>query len=383
MKVCLSVIVVLLYLGWIALHVALNKWGRRWHLDTKMGCVAEDVSVRLVIPARNEAHNIANCLSAMSQLKLIGPFEIVVVDDNSEDGTQNVAQGFSEELPGLRVMAAEERPAEWAGKAWACYQGSRGATTDWICFVDADVVLSPSVLGQAIAVGERENLDLLSLFGRWEVMSFWERLLVPALGWFVRGASQIDAVNMGQAAFANGQFMLFRRDKYEQIGGHTAVKTSVLDDVGLAISMRQQGGKLGLRVAPTGFLVRPYSSLAEILEGYGKNLFEGMGRSYVLAILSAGFLFTCTVGPVLLFGLCLLTGQKTLSVATLGLIGLVMIYRYRLEKKDERRGAIWIALLHPLAGVWMTWIVLRSMVARSTTWKGRSFHRGQANPRLQ
>ena len=179
-------------LGWILLHIQFGDWARSWILE-RSGETKWDVhQIRVVIPARNEARNIGPCLSSLTQVVDAGALEVLVIDDGSEDDTAEVASTFLNLLPGLRVLSGEPRPSGWSGKAWACHQGSLNCEREWLCFLDADVRLHSGTLPSALVVAKSEGLDLLSLFGTWELGSFWERLLIPAVGWFIRGAIQID-----------------------------------------------------------------------------------------------------------------------------------------------------------------------------------------------
>ena len=369
----------LVTLGWSLIHLQFGRWASAWSLERSYDDSSFLQEIRVVIPARNEERVIASCLQALVDTPNSDVMEVVVIDDGSEDNTGDIARRFQNDLPGLKVLRGHPRPSAWSGKAWACHQGAAGCDRAWICFVDADVSLDPQTLSSTLAVARREQLDLLSLFGSWTLLSFWERLLIPAIGWFIRGAVQIDEVNHGQAAFANGQFLLFNTESYVAMGGHESVRDTVLDDVGLARAMQAWGGRLGLRYAPWSFSVRLYTSFGEIYRGYQKNLFEGMERRMGLAIVAAGFVFTWSVGP---FISCLVAGllnQPWIVLWSAVLALSVVLFRFRVERRDERSGAIKVALLHPLAAGLLSWIIVHSMLSRTVSWKGRTFERGKSS----
>ena len=225
------------YLGlltvlWFLLLLGASGWGRRWTLDRRDGDLPVP-PVRVCVPARDEAHNIGRCVSAVLASRGI-ELELVVIDDGSTDGTGEVAIQAAAGDPRFALQQGSDPPVGWAGKSWALVQGSADATQPFMLFLDADVEIHPDTLRSALALAKIEQLDLLSLFGSWRLDSFWELVVVPVVGWFVRGATNLDAVNdpARSEAFANGQLILVRRESYEALGGHRVVQGEVLEEGG-------------------------------------------------------------------------------------------------------------------------------------------------------
>ncbi|MGH9280920.1 MAG: glycosyltransferase [Acidimicrobiales bacterium] len=212
---------------------------------------APPIDVRVVIPARDEVDNIAACVHAARQQAT----EVVVVDDASSDGTGAVA-----EAAGANVLRLDgPLPAEWTGKARACSAGSEGAVTEWLAFVDADVVLHPNALATMAAATTHTST---SIVGGLECRSFWERLLLPELG--------LALVQAGLPPhFASGQCFLVRRDHYEAVGGHghPDVRGSVVDDRDLARVLTGHDP----RIAPKLLTTRMYRGGRELRAGLVKN----------------------------------------------------------------------------------------------------------------
>lgn len=209
------------------------------------------ISVRVVVPARDEAGVIAACVAGA----LLQTPDVVVVDDGSTDGTGSLAT-----VAGAQTVRLEGDPgAGWLGKPRACLAGAEGATTEWLAFVDADVVLAAGALATMAAATRSTST---SIVGGLTCRSFWERLLLPELG--------LALTQEGlPAGFASGQCLLVRRDHYEAIGGHghPAVRGSVVDDRDLALAL----GGHDARLAPTLMTARMYRGWAEIRAGLGKN----------------------------------------------------------------------------------------------------------------
>jgi glycosyltransferase involved in cell wall biosynthesis len=212
---------------------------------------APAVDVRVVIPARDEASVIALCVASV----LPQATEVVVVDDGSSDGTGAVAAAA-----GARVVRLDGHPpAGWLGKPRACLAGADGARTEWLAFVDADVVLAPAALATMAAATRSTST---SIVGGLDCRSFWERLLLPELG--------LALTQEGfPPSFASGQCFLVRRDHYESVGGHghPSVRGSVVDDRDLALAL----GGHNARLAPALMTARMYTGWEAIRAGLTKN----------------------------------------------------------------------------------------------------------------
>jgi len=376
----------LLILMWLGLVLGAPRWGRNWVLSPKI--ISKDSNgplVTICIPARNEEHNIAVCVQAA--LSSTWPnLEVVLVDDLSEDGTAEAARAAAGDDPRFRVVQGSPCQAGWAGKPWACARAAAEARGEYLVFVDADVAVSPEIVGTLVSLIEERGLGLVSVFGTWKLSSFWERAVIPAVGWLIRGAVDLDRVNdPGRAeAFANGQLIAVSREAYESLGGHAVVRDQILEDVRLAEAFKRHGIRTEMWVAPWGFRVRLYRGLREILDGYSKNLYEGMGRKPMVGLGAVLFIFVGTVIPFL----ALLAG----GIARLGLgwripdwrwlLGLTVIcllqigFRLRIELRDGRSGKD--AWMHPLGNVILVWILLRSVFGVRASWKGRRFLDGRA-----
>ena len=229
---------------------------------------AARIDVRVVIPARDEVDNVAACVHAARRQAA----EVVVVDDGSADGTGAVAQAA-----GACVIRLDgEPPAGWSGKARACLAGAEGAVTEWLAFVDADVVLHPQALGTMAGATRHTST---SIVGGLDCRSFWERLLLPELG--------LALVQEGLPAdFASGQCFLVRRDHYEAAGGHghPAVRGSVVDDRNLARALTGHDA----RIAPKLLRARMYRDRQELWAGLVKNqaVLHGRPAVHVAALLA-------------------------------------------------------------------------------------------------
>jgi chlorobactene glucosyltransferase len=204
--------------------------------------------IAVIVPARDEAHNITRCLAGLSAQS--GPdLRILVVDDHSADGTGAIVAAFAERDKRVRLLHAPALPPGWTGKCHACWIGARAAEdADWLCFIDADVVAEPMLIASAVRTAETEALDLPSLAPRHELTSFAERLILPCgfyLLAFLRDLRGIPAPDRPDV-HVTGQFLLVRRAAYETVGGHRAVRDAICEDAALAGLIKRSGRRIAL-----------------------------------------------------------------------------------------------------------------------------------------
>ena len=229
--------------------------------------LASSPEVSVIVPARNEAACLAECLRSLAGQGGVN-YEVIVVDDHSSDDTRVIAESF-----GVRVIAADPLPRGWSGKCNAAWTGARAAKGKWLLFTDADTKHAPD----SVAVGMREALDcgasLLSYSPKQEVHSLAERALMPVI--FAELAATYRPKDVcdpnSSAAAANGQYLLVRRDAYEAVGGHAAIATAILEDVELAKRIQQAGYRLRFRWSDA-VSTRMYRTFGQMWEGWTKNL---------------------------------------------------------------------------------------------------------------
>jgi len=327
-------------------------------LPESTGATAEFKPVTAIIPARNEAANIARCVESIrAQVS-----EVIVVDDGSTDDTGRLAA-----VAGARVISAPPLQPGYKGKPNACLAGAKAAETPWLLFLDADTWYEPGFVGNLVGHAESEKLTMVSVFLRNHVCSFWERVLVPyAFGLYFTGVN-VDGVHSlkSREVLANGQCVLFDADAYEFTGGHRSVIKSVIEDVELArLGKRHRLRFEVLRAESLGH-VRMYDSLAAIWRGFQKNSFQfldanpGVGAQVIAASILA-----TSWGPALAW--LLLDEQQIAAIAFAAVPMLASLFWYR---------SVFPAIFAPLAIYLFQLIAMHSMTAHyfgfSSVWKGR------------
>ena len=267
---------ILLSLPWLALLVFLVLVVRPPR-ELPAGPPARAPGVSVIVPARNEAVNVETLLASVTASRY-PDFEVVVVDDRSEDGTGALARAHPRgNARRITVVDGVELPEGWLGKPWACRQGARVATGELLLFTDADTVHGPDLLARSVAAMEEDEADVVTVVGRQLMASFWERLVQPQvfLTMVFRFYDAEKTIRSGRwrDAIANGQFLMFKRATYQAIGGHDSVKDEVVEDLMLAQGVMKAGHRMSIRLGETAFATRMYRSLGELVAGWSKNIF--------------------------------------------------------------------------------------------------------------
>jgi len=235
--------------------------------------------VSVLVPARNEERSIAICvLSLLAQQ--YPSFEVLVLDDQSTDGTRSILEKIVLAHPELRLLDGEPPFGEMVGKNWACIQLARQARGELLLFTDADTCHNKDMLTSAVTALVGEKADLLTGFPRQEIHSWGERLLVPFFSWVMLSFIPLSLgyrFNLSVLSSAVGQFMLFRREAYMAIGSHESVATSIVEDLSLA--RRIKSARFRWRGVYLADLIscRMYHSSQEAIDGFTKNLFAVFG----------------------------------------------------------------------------------------------------------
>src|SRR5262245_15503550 len=220
--------------------------------------------VTVIVPVRDESATIAGCLqSLLSQQYPASRFDVVVVDDESTDGTPHIVQSLAETYAQLSLLRSPALPRGATGKSHACSIGARvvPAHSEWLCFVDADVRAEPLLLASAVRAAADQALDLLSLAPRHELRSFAERLVLPC-GLFTLAFSRDlreRQAQDGADVTVSGPFLLIRRKAYDAVGGHAAVGSAIAEDVALARILKRHGFKVVLRSGDRLLSARMYT----------------------------------------------------------------------------------------------------------------------------
>ncbi len=226
-------------------------------------------AVTAIVPARDEADVIGQTVASLIRQDYPGPFAILVVDDQSSDGTASAARRVAGEDRRLTVLTGQSPPVGWSGKVWAMWQGGAAAQAapeppDYLLFVDADIVLGAGLLRRLVAVAEAKRAALASLMVKLRCESPAERWLVPAFIFFFQMLYPFAWVNdpRRRLAAAAGGCMLVHRQSLADAGGLAALRGALIDDCALAAVMKRRG-PIWLGLTQCALSLRTYPSFAD------------------------------------------------------------------------------------------------------------------------
>ena len=365
----------------VFLGIVLKNLGDLPRLPGAVGGGASAPRVSLLVPARNEELNIDACVSSLLAQRY-ADFEVIVLDDHSSDGTLDALRRIADTPLGakLRILEGRPLPAGWHGKAWACQQLGEAALGELLLFTDADTRHRPDALARAVEAMRRSGAGMLSLTPAQEMQSFWEMLIVPLVYHILFSYLPLAMVSKSPSpafCYAIGQFILFRREAYEKIGGHRSVCNNIVEDVWLCKAVKRSGGRVAAFDGSDALSCRMYRGFSEIWKGFSKNLFAGLGNSVFGLFALMTLVALLYLAPYGLLVTSALHGDRSLALFWLPLAQIALALLIRLIIAVKFRQPVWSALLHALSQVMLLLIALNSFrlsaFGKGPEWKGRSY----------
>jgi hopene-associated glycosyltransferase HpnB len=324
--------------------------------------------VDIIIPARDEAATIGAVIESLLAQDYAGKFRVILVDDNSTDGTAVLA-GVA---PRLTIIRGAEKPAGWSGKLWALSQGIAAGAAPVVMFADADIVHDRRHLSALVARLVAKRLDMVSEMVRLNCASLAERALVPAFVYFFQMLYPFSRVNdpLSSVAAAAGGTILLRRAALARIGGIAAIKSTLIDDVALASAVKRSGpiylGHSGLATS-----IRPYPAFADIWRMISRTAFTQLRYSaavLLVTILGLALVWLVPIYGVIFghgWGFCAGLAAYALSVVSF----MPTLARYRVTR--------WWALALPLIALFYMAATISSAVdywrGKGAVWKNRAY----------
>lgn len=314
--------------------------------------------VSIIIPARNEEKILPRLLESLK--KLTYPhFEVIVVDDRSEDRTAEVARSF-----GASVIMGKELPPHWNGKNWACHQASLQAKGDYLLFTDADTFHKPESLSSALSFFQKKEAALMSALPYHRAERPWEKLMGPFHALIF--VATVPNNPQPRRLFAIGQYLFFSRKSYDRLGGHAAVASVYPDDLALANQCLGQGEKYVVHCEEPLFEVRMYASLMEFITGWRRNFLAGIQHSKPQVFIEV------------ILAICGITGAGHFSNSFLcfipALLSLALIWR---RQSPSGNFSTWGIILWPFSLFIYCWVTILTtwdwVRGNKIEWKGRNY----------
>ncbi|SDX94796.1 Glycosyltransferase like family 2 [Modestobacter sp. DSM 44400] len=347
-----------------ALHAAVNT---RLLRRPVVPAPAVTGRVAAVLPVRDEAEHVTDCLAAVLDQRGVPDLQVLVVDDGSTDGTADLVAAVGD--PRVQLLRGTPPGPGWLGKPNACAQGAAAAgDAEVLVFLDADVRLMPDALASAVALLRAHDLDLVSPWPRQLAGSGAERLVQPLQQWLWATLLPLRLAERSarpSLAAANGQFLVVRAAAYARAGGHSAVRGEVIEDVALLRAVKASGGRGVVVDGSTLAACRMYDDWPGVRDGYAKSLWSAVGGRPAAAAVAALVLSTVWLLPPL----AALTGSRA------GLVGYAAGVAGRAVTAAGTGGRVWPdALAHPASVLLLDVLVARSLHGRrrgELQWRGR------------
>ncbi len=325
--------------------------------------------ISLLIPARNEAHHIGACLDGLLKQDYRN-FEIIVLDDHSDDDTGRIVRQYQEQDGRIRLINGKDLPDGWTGKNWACHQLGEASAGEMLIFTDADNRHAPCAVKNTVSWMHHLKLGLVSAFPQQETRTLPEKLIVPVMDIFVYGTLPLWLTYyapFSSMAAANGQWIGFTKKAYRQLGGHRSVKNQLVEDTELSRLAKKLKIKT-LTTAGTGAVFcRMYHTMKEVWHGFTKNFYGLTGYNNFAFF---GIITAMLIAFVLPYAMWPIQRLRMFAVVA---ISLNLLIRGLIAIKYKH--PFWTrVLLHPVAILFAVVIGLNSFfsINRGTiTWKGR------------
>jgi len=270
--------------------------------------------VSVLIPARNEEGNIAGIISDLRE-QMYSRIEIIVFNDQSTDRTAERVEQLARQDERIRLIHSAGLPDGWLGKNYACHGAAQSASGNYFLFLDADVRLRTDAISGAVSLAEKHRLDLLSVFPMQVMGMAGEKSTVPLMNYILLSLLPLILVRLTKfqsLAAANGQFILFRADRYRELLPHQKVKNKMAEDIEIARYYKRTHGRIACTTGVEAVSCRMYHGFNQAVSGFAKNVISFFGNSTAAAILfwfltTFGFLFVATAFgvPVLVMYLVL------------------------------------------------------------------------------
>lgn len=328
-------------------------------------------SVVAVVPARDEAEVIAQSIGSLIAQDYPGDFRVILVDDNSSDGTAQQAREAAGSSDRLTILPGAPLARGWTGKLWAVHQGIAAAgSPDYLWLTDADIAHAPDTLRSLTARAVAEQRVLVSLMAHLRCASFAERALIPAFVWFFAMLYPFAAVNRPRGiGAAAGGCMLAERKALEAAGGIGAVRDALIDDCAFGALMKRQG-KIWLGLTNRSRSIRRYDSWQSVAAMISRSAYAQLNYSPLLlagTLIGLGIIY---ISPVLL---AIVAGGYTRALALAAWF--LMIVAFQPMLRFYRRSPLWGVALPAIAtfyaactftSAWAHWH------GRGGMWKGRA-----------
>ena len=248
---------------------------------------AKGTMISVLIPARNEEHNIMKLLKDMSAQDYHN-YEVLVFDDQSTDSTAQVVSAYMQRDKKVRLIESKGLPNGWLEKNYACHSLAMEAIGDYLLFLDADVRIKRNMIGKTVNIAHKYRLNLVSVFPKQIIKSAGENASVPIMNYILLTLLPlilVRKIGLSSIAAANGQYMFFDTKNYMSLLPHQAMKAEKVEDIKIARYYKNKKLKVACLANEEDIKCQMYSSYKEAVNGFSKNVTTFFGGSTLLSIL--------------------------------------------------------------------------------------------------
>ena len=338
---------------------------------------ADQGTVSVLIPARNEEANIGRCLDSLLD-QSYSNYQIIVLDDCSEDRTWQIISGYARRYPQrLQAIRGGPLPRGWCGKTHAMQLLSQYASGDYLLFTDADTIHSRESLAWAVTNINKHSADFISGYVRQDLQSFGEALIVPTtyiMSAIVMPFWLIPRTNSSMVTMAVGQMVMFRRSTFQAIGGYSSVAEQISEDVFVARAVKKAGYRTVFLDLSDHVTCRMYEGYRDSFEGIGKNIYDFFKNQPAFFAAVASALVAFILLPLVLVAIEWHMSSPLLRLSVFSVLCFVLAWSLTLYDRGLKW---WVPLLYPLTFLhllYMAWKAFgRAAVNVGIVWKGRVF----------
>lgn len=383
-------ITILLYSGLLYMLITSVIFLRNRFYFTNLPDVSppdESLKLSILIPARNE-ETVIETVTRSACNQDYKNFEVIVVDDKSEDNTAEILNRLHQEFPDrLKVLEGTEKPDSWLGKPWACHTLSEAATGDLYMFIDADTELSKDIAGKVVAQFNSEDIGMITLWPQQILKTYSENMILPLVYFALLTLLPVQYVHRKPRwmptflykslsplfAAACGQCIAFRKESYKKIDGHKSVKSEIVEDVALAKAVKRQGIRMRMFSGINSIRCRMYTNEKEIFQGFRKNFLAGFNYNIPFFLFMSLLHLFVFVLPFITLPVSVYLGRADWFFFSTAIISVILYQRLVLSIWQKWNPAY--ALTHPFGVLWFQKLGITALIdyffKRTITWKKR------------
>ncbi|MBB5172301.1 glycosyltransferase [Texcoconibacillus texcoconensis] len=334
-------------------------------LPDKHAFSQQDVTVSVIVAARNEEKDIGACIESLTRQQDIDA-EIILVNDRSEDLTGEIIDEYATRYENIHPIHIHELPSGWLGKNHALAQGAKQANGEWLLFIDADVQLAPNTIASSVDYAKREEVDHLPMLPENKGGSKAFRAFFTY--WSILGIINFTAIRH----VGIGAYNLISKSVYDDIGGHDTIRLRPDDDLKLGKRVVDEGFKQQLALGYGWVYIQWYASLPQMIKGLEKNLFAFLNYRLSMVVFSSLALIFFHIFP---FVALIIFWHHHASLLLLATIVLYMLFYYMNTRVFHHPWRyVWYIPLHAIIFLYTLWrSTLKTLSSGGVTWRGTTY----------